>query len=220
MPRIARFIVPGVPHHVTQRGNRRQRTFLRDNDYQAYVRLLGKWRSACNVTILAYCLMPNHVHLIAVPIDKDGLGRMMRSVHQAHAARINAREGWQGHLWQDRYHSFPMDERHTLVAARYIELNPIAAGLADDDPAKWPWSSAAAHLNGRDDFLVSVAPLLDQIDDWREFLWVGQSEHEAGLFSRHERSGRPLGDGAFLRRMEEALGHPLPAVSRGRPRKK
>ncbi len=159
MPRISRLIAPGIPHHVTQRGNRRMQTFFRDEDYQAYLALMAEWCRKRNVAVWAYCLMPNHVHLIAVPESEDSLRRAIGEAHRRYSSMINRRNKWTGHLWQGRFSSFPMDETYLFAAARYIEMNPVRARLVDD-PASWKWSSASAHLAGQDDQLVRVSPLL------------------------------------------------------------
>ena len=121
MPRFARLVVPNYPHHVTQRGSRRQLTFFNDADYSAYCDLLAEQLPKAEVDILAYCLMPNHVHLILVPHRGDSLARLLRRAHACYARRINVKYGWQGHLWQERFHSFVMDEEHLLAAARYVD---------------------------------------------------------------------------------------------------
>ena len=147
MARLARVVVPGVPHHVTQRGNRRQQTFFQEEDYAAYLALLGEWCGRCEVQVWAYCLMPNHVHLIVVPQSEDGLRRGLGEARRRYTRRVNFREGWRGHLWQGRFASFAMDDRYLLRAARYVELNPVRARLCRV-PWRWRWSSAAAHLAG------------------------------------------------------------------------
>src|SRR6185503_8599863 len=150
MPRLARLVVPDIPHHVTQRGNRRQPTFFSDEDYRLYLHLLGEWSRRAGTAVWAWCLMPNHVHLILVPSHEDGLRAALAEAHRRYTRRINAREDWRGHLWQSRFASFPMDEDHLLACARYVELNPVRAGLVAR-PEHWRWSSARAHLGlGRD----------------------------------------------------------------------
>lgn len=161
MPRIARVVAPGFPHHVTQRGNRRQRTFFCDQDYQAYLALMGDWCSRCGVQVWGYCLMPNHVHLIAVPDSQDSLRRGIGEAHRRYTRRVNFRKRWRGHLWQGRFASYVMDEHYLLATARYVEMNPVRAGLVRR-PGRYRWSSAAAHLKGRDDSLVRVRPLLNR----------------------------------------------------------
>jgi putative transposase len=215
MARFARVVVPGVPHHVTQRGNRRLETFFDDGDYRAYIDLLAEYCAAAEVAVWAYCLMPNHVHLILVPQDADGLRKALGEAHRRYTRRVNFREGWRGHLWQERFHSFAMDEGHMLAAARYVELNPVRAGLARQ-ARDWRWSSARAHLAGRDDGLVTVAPLLELVPDWRGFLAGGLEEDALEVLRRHARTGRPLGAPAFLERLEARLGRALRPGKRGR----
>lgn len=169
MARIARVVVPGLPHHLTQRGNRRQETFFCPEDYQAYRQLLAQWCSRYGVEVWAYCLMPNHVHLIAVPS-----GRRIGDIRSGSTFG----RGGGGHLWQGRFASFPMDDAYLLAAARYVELNPVRAGLVEV-PEAYPWSSASAHLAERDDGLVRVAPLLARVGDWREFMSAGLKDEVA-----------------------------------------
>ncbi|MCK9172870.1 MAG: transposase [Desulfuromonas thiophila] len=217
MARIARIIAPGLPHHVTQRGNRRQQTFFCDEDYLVYLDLMAQWCRHYNVAVWAWCLMPNHVHLIAVPQALEGLSRAVGEAHRRYTRHVNFRENWRGHLWQGRFASFPMDEQYLLATARYIEMNPVAAGLAAQ-PEEYRWSSARAHLAGKDDELVSVAPLLELVPDWRGFLQLSTSE-ELDLLYRHERTGRPMGDSGFVEQLEQALGRVLQPQKPG-PRKK
>ena len=149
------------------------------------ISLMAEWCGKCGVTIWAYCLMPNHIHLIAVPETEDALRRGIGEAHRLYSRMINFRQGWKGHLWQGRFASFPMDEAYLLAAARYIELNPVRAQLAAA-PEEWPWSSARAHLVGKDDRLVSVAPLLELAGDWRLFLNGGVAEEEMEVIRKHE----------------------------------
>jgi len=207
MARIARIIAPGVPHHVTQRGNRRQQTFFCDEDYSTYIKLMGQWCGKYKVEIWSWCLMPNHVHLVAVPQTVDGLARAIGEAHRRYTLHINNRENWRGHLWQERFASFPLDDRHLLAAARYIEMNPVAAGLAEQ-PGAYRWSSARAHLHGEADGLVNAAPLLGLVDNWQALLTLSSAE-ELELLHRHERTGRPLGGEPFLDQLEQRLGRRL-----------
>lgn len=219
MARLARVVVAGVPHHVTQRGNRRQRTFFSDDDYAAYRALVAAGCQRGGVQIWAYCLMPNHVHLIAVPATEDGLALGIGEAHRRYTRRINAREDWRGYLWQGRFASFPLDPRHLVAAARYVERNPVRAGLVRS-AGDWPWSSARAHLEGRDDELVRARPLLDMIGDWAAFLGADVSQPEMDALRRHARTGRPFGDEAFVERLEATLGRSLRPRKRGRKPKR
>ncbi len=207
-------MIPCLPHHITQRGNRRQQTFFNDEDYAAYVELMAEWCREQGVEIWSYCLMPNHTHLIAVPSSEDSLRLAIGEAHRRYTRRINFREKWRGYLWQGRFASFVMDEPYLLAAARYVELNPLRARLVTN-PCDWPWSSARAHLAGRDDQLVKVAPMLAMIGDWDAFLRSAMPEDELRDIRRHARTGRPLGDEAFLARLEDTMGRALKPQKRG-----
>jgi len=206
MTRIARVVAPGYPHHITQRGNRRQRTFFGAADYRAYLALMAAWCAKQKVKVLAYCLMPNHVHLVAVPREAQGLARAIGEAHRRYTRRINFRKEWRGYLWQGRFGSCVMDREHCLAAARYIERNPVRAGLVKR-AWEWPWSSAAAHVSGRGDALVAAGgPLAAEVSNWRRFLMSEDDAEEAYALRSHLRTGRPLGDEAFVARLEKALG--------------
>jgi putative transposase len=207
MARIARVVASGYPHHITQRGNRRQQTFFRDDDYLAYIKLMAEWCHAYHVEIWAWCLMPNHVHLIAVPHTEKALSRAIGEAHRRYTRRINFREQWRGHLWQERFASFPMDEQYLLATARYIEMNPVAAKLVKK-PEDYRWSSAQAHLGGEDDELAQVSPLLELVSDWHNFLKLTPPD-EIAMIHRHERTGRPLGKEGFIEKLEITLDRGL-----------
>ncbi|MEW5962236.1 MAG: transposase [Pseudomonadota bacterium] len=211
MARLARIVVPGAPHHVTQRGNRRQQTFFEDADYALYKQLLAEFCAEEKVAVWAYCLMPNHVHLILVPKRTESLARAVGETHRRYSRHINFREGWRGFLWQGRFASAPMDEPHLISAARYVELNPVRARLVKT-PEAWRWSSAAAHLAGRDDGLVSVAPLLEIVGgrgQWRKQLAHGLATEEVEAIRSAERTGRPLASPSFVKAIERRLGRPI-----------
>lgn len=217
MPRIARIIAPGIPHHVTQRGNRRMDTFFGNEDYQAYLALMAEWCRKCNVTVWAYCLMPNHVHLVAVPESADGLRRAIGEAHRRYSSAVNRRQKWTGHLWQGRFSSFPMDEKYLLAAVKYIEMNPVRAQLVAD-PYLWQWSSARAHAEGNDNLLVKVAPLLELVGDWKVFL-ADPDEEDAEKIRGHERTGRALGEDFFLDLLEANLQRAVKPRKAGRKKK-
>lgn len=208
MPRIARVVLPKYPHHVTQRGSRRQETFFSDDDYRQYLKLVSEACQKHKTAVWAYCLMPNHVHLVMVPRKEDGLRASLAEAHRQYARHINFRQDWRGHLWQERFHSCPMDETHLLSAVRYVEQNPVKAGLVRR-PADWPWSSARAHLEGRDDELVRVRPMLNIVGDWANYLSEKNPAEEESRLERHARTGRPLGDAKFLKRAERLTGRQL-----------
>ncbi|HYW15044.1 MAG TPA: transposase [Allosphingosinicella sp.] len=216
MPRSIRLVVPGAPHHVTHRGNHRQRTFFSDGDYRLYIRYLLEACAATGAAVWAWCLMPNHVHLVLVPADEKGLSGTLHRTQGRYTRAINAREKWDGQLWQGRFASFVMDEEHLLACARYVELNPVRAGLVAR-ASDWPWSSAEAHLGGRPDPLTDSGPLLERWPDWRSILEAGEDEQTLQMIRERERSGRPLGGDAFLAQVAGATGMPLLRRRRGRP---
>lgn len=202
---MARIVVPGLPHHVTQRGNRRQQTFFRYKDYQTYINLIGKWCNKFGVDILAYCLMPNHVHLIVVPSTKESLAKAIGEAHKFYTRYINAYKGWKGYLWQGRFTSFPLDRRHLIMAVKYVEQNPVRAKIVKRAEL-YRWSSAQAHVRQRDDKLVKVKPMLELIKDWSEYLSMGIRYKDIETLHRHEITGRPMGDDNFISELGRKLG--------------
>ena len=174
MPRTARVVIPGLPHHVIQRGNRRMTTFFGDDDYRTYRALLAEGCRNAQVEVVAYCLMPNHVHLVLIPSEPNGLRRAVATTHRKYAAVINRRQGWRGHLWQERFHSFPLHEDHFVAAVRYVELNPVRARLVAA-AWDWRWSSACARLAALADELVTaeLPPAFKYVGPWVEFLNAG-----------------------------------------------
>jgi putative transposase len=214
MARLARVVVPGVPHHVTQRGNRREKTFFGEADYRLYRNLLGEAAAKAGTEIWAYCLMPNHVHAVVVPRDEDGLRRAFGELHRRYTAHVNSRNGWSGHLWQARFGSVAMDEAHLLAAIRYVSLNPVRARLvarAQD----WAWSSVRAHLAGHDDDVVTTVPVLARTGPFAAFLDEAVDDDAFARLRRGETTGRPVGSGAWIGDLERALGRPLAPQKRG-----
>ncbi len=215
MPRGARIVLPDIPHHITQRGNRRQPIFYCDADRHAYRDLIALYGRRNGTRCLAWCLMDNHVHLILVPIGEDGLRATLAGAHTAYSQRINRAQGLSGHLFQGRFASYPMDEGHLLVAARYVENNPVKAGLvarAED----WKWSSARAHIGGVDDGLTDRAALGEHIANWRAMLERGlEAADEVEAVEAASRSGLPLGEQAWRKELEIALQRCLVPGKRG-----
>ena len=218
MARLARVVAPGIPHHITQRGNRRQETFFSDNDYREYLYLMAEWCNRCKVKVWSYCLMSNHVHLIVVPETEDGLRRAIGEAHRRYTRHINFQKGWKGHLWQGRFASFPLDEKYLIATARYIALNPVRAGITKR-PEDYRWSSARAFLDGEDDILVKVEPLTSIVGDWWKLFRSGMAEEDLEAIRSHERSGRPLGSDDFLTRLEKMTNRLLKKKKPG-PKKK
>ena len=208
MPRTARIVIPGTPHHITHRGNNREAVFLCEHDYWHYVRLLLKYSQDGHMRILGYCMMPNHVHIIAIPATEETFECVFRETQRRYTTHFNRKYKRAGHLWQNRYFSCPMDESHTINALAYVELNPVRAGLAGT-PDAYPWSSAEAHCR-RD----RPDPLLN-LDRWHRY-WTAeewqnklhQIAEDRGFgesLRRCTQRGVPLGDAAFRKKMREKL---------------
>ncbi len=176
---------------------------------------MSEWCRRCGVALWAYCLMPNHVHLVAVPESEDGLRHAIGEAHRRYTLRVNSREGWTGHLWQGRFASVVLEEAHLLAAVRYVERNPVRAGLVAT-AEEWPWSSARGHLSGREDPLVEVASMREWIGNWAEYLAGQEDEALAEALRRHERTGRVLGSEEFVETLEGTLARPLKPDKRGR----
>ena len=149
MPRVARVVIVDVAHHVTQRGNGRQFILASDTERLVYLDLLHQALREQPLSVLGYCLMSNHVHLVAVPRQAEVLAATFQQVHGRYAAYWNVAHATSGHVWQGRFYSCPMDPGHLWTALRYVELNPVRAGMVAE-AAAWPWSSAAAHCGTAD----------------------------------------------------------------------
>jgi len=208
MARMARTVIAGVPHHVIQRGVRRIDVFHSDVDYNLYIDLISKSCKKAGTEVWAYCLMSNHVHLVLVPSSAEGLRVSLGEAHRQYTRHVNLREGCRGHLWQERFHSFAMDEHYLHAAVRYVELNPVHAEMVKS-AEDYPWSSARAHLAGKNDRLVKVAPMLERVSDWQEYLDSSLDEDTKDEFRKHGRTGRPIGDESFLMKLEDIVGRTL-----------
>lgn len=215
MARRARMIFPGVAHHVTQRGNRREPIFFEDGDQQIYLDLLATQLKRYGVACWGYCLMANHVHLILTPSDEIGLPRAVGEAHRRYTAFVGARGRWTGHLFQGRFGSVAMDEAHLVSAFRYVALNPVKAGLvarAQD----WPWSSAGAHLAGRDTPYVEVAPALSRVGNFAGLISPADDiDPQWTNILRAELIGRPVGAKAWIEQLELQCGRDLSPRKRG-----
>jgi putative transposase len=206
MARLARIVIPGIPHHVTQRGNGRQQVFFSDDDYALYRDLLKTHAAAHGVSVWSWVLMPNHVHLILVPEYEDSLRATLAKVHRAYAGHIHAREKRTGHFWQGRFGCVAMDEAHLMAAIPYVALNPVRAQKVKH-AQDWDWSSVHAHLDpARGDGLTDTAPVLDRVGDFAELLRGGEDEILSKALRRAESIGRPLGDGAFMAHINHVIG--------------
>ena len=205
MPRFRRLVVPGYPHHVTQRGVRRQTTFFEACDYQRYLKLALDLLDEAPIELLAYCLMPNHIHAVAVPMEEHGLAGFFGPLHKRYAQFTNMRHEWTGHLWQARFHSVVMREEHAMAAMRYVELNPVRSGLVKS-PEDWPWSSARGNLGLVDDKLLFDQSARKNILDWKQFLAAPEDPSDLSTLRRQTATGRPGGDPEFIDSIETQSG--------------
>jgi REP-associated tyrosine transposase len=217
MPRRNRCVLPELPCHITQRGVDRREVFSTDQDRTTYLRLVQENLGDAGVRILGYCLMTNHVHLIAVPEREESLSILFRRVHGRYAQYYNARAGRSGHLWQNRFFACMLERSHLWAALRYVERNPVRAGIVEH-AAEYPWSSAAAHLAYEDrsgildlDWWRQEGP-----KNWKEMLEEAQEQQESELRSCTY-SGKPFGEESFVREMAERFAR---YWNRGRPKKK
>jgi putative transposase len=218
MARIARIVVPGRLHHIVQRGVRRMTVFFRDDDRDIYARLLRKFSLMHGFEIAAYTWMRNHIHVVGVPARKESLALAIGDTHKTYTRLVNKREGWKGYLWQGRFFSCPLEGEYLWDAIKYVERNPVRAGIVER-AEDYPWSSARAHVLGTDDDLL--APRYRELGkgwaiSWGEFLAIepdGEKEREMAL---HFRTGRPLGSDAFITELERETGRVLKKRRPGR----
>jgi putative transposase len=213
MARLSRIVIPGLPHHVTQRGNGRAQVFFDDADYALYRDWLGEACRVADVALWAWVLMPNHVHLILVPSDPDGIRRAMAPLHRRYAGHIHARMKRTGHFWQGRFGCVAMDEDHLAAALRYVALNPVRARLVER-ARDWNWSSAHAQL-GLDDGITDTSAIHERFPDFAALLTSGEDEAMSQRLRRAETIGRPIGNTAFLEHLERDSGRALAPAKRG-----
>jgi len=221
MPRIARSVFPNIPHHITQRGNRREDVFFTDDDRLIYLEWLQFYCEKHDVSILAYCLMTNHLHLVLVPHSDDGLQQVLKPLHMRYSQHINKVKDWKGHLWQGRFFSAPLDDAYTWSTIRYVERNPVQAGIlakAED----YRWSSAAAHCGLKEDLLLSELPSSMKglsPSNWSEWLNLPEQQSVIDIIHRNVEKGLPCGDDNFIDKLEAIAKKSLRYKPQGRPHK-
>ncbi|MEY4701686.1 MAG: hypothetical protein RL326_1873 [Pseudomonadota bacterium] len=222
MPRRSRTVIPRIPHHVTQRGARRQDVFFTDRDRFVYLDLLSHNAARYGADLLAYTLMTNHVHHLVVPHEKDSLQWVFQVTHKRYAEYLNTRHNWTGHLWQSRFYSSAVDDSYFWTAVKYIYRNPVEAGMAAH-AMDYPWSSARAHCNGtKDPYLTqeaSLAPRLSMKVDWVDWLRSPVEAERIAQLRKCTRRDLPTGSPEFLDSLEEKYGVVAHAPKMGRPRK-
>ncbi len=244
MPRVARIVIPECPHHITQRGNNRQDVFFVPDDYALYLRILREQVNRYGLDIHAYCLMTNHIHLVATPLTETSLAKAVGRTHWLYTQTVNRLHDRSGHLWQNRFYSCALDREHFWTAARYVERNPVRAKL-HRKAWLYPWSSAAAHCKRKtgagtsevsganEDVPVPFSGygdptgLLD-LRRWRKMMsgeeWEAElvrpdKSDEVNSLQTRTANGRPLGTDSFLSKVEKALGRRVRSLPVGRPRK-
>jgi len=208
MARIARVVVPGIPHHIVQRGNRRQKVFFNDIDRKTYLDYLKIYATPAGIHFWGYCLMDNHVHIVAVPDREDSLASGFGEAHRRYTRMINFREKWRGYLWEGRFKSYPLSQVHVFAAMRYIERNPVRARIVEN-AWDYPWSSARAHIFKQKDPLLEDNFMVSEIKDWRLFLSEEDKQGDVKNLKMHANNGRPLGDSQFIGVVEKLTGRNL-----------
>ena len=222
MPRVARIVIPGCPHHITQRGNNRADVFFVDDDRRVYLQILREQAERFGLIVSGYCLMTNHVHLIATPAGAESLAKAVGRTHWLYTQYVNRLHGRSGHLWQNRFYSCALDEEHFWKAMAYVERNPVRGRLVRR-AWRWRWSSAAAHGGEADKTgLLDLDAWNDLLAgaDWREVLTEPLDEADVARFRQATGRGRPVGSDRFLAKLERALGRRLRPLPVGRPRKR
>jgi putative transposase len=216
---MARVIAPGFPHHITQRGNGRRDVFLTDALKLTYLDLLAEQASRHRLHILAYCLMTNHLHLVAIPDSINAVAGALRHAHGRFAQHWNTTQRGVGHMWQNRYYSCPLQPSRVWSVIRYVELNPVRAGMVER-ATDYAWSSAAAHINGAD-----VSGVLDMgwwKSNWTQGDWAIALTDDPGdtdAIRRATYTGRPCDDREFIAGLEQETGRKLGPQKGGRPKK-
>ena len=216
MARIARVVLPGIPHHIMQRGVRSMDIFFSDADRRDYLKMLQEQGEKHGLTFLAWCLMSNHVHLIVIPEHVRSFAKGIGEAHKAYTRMVNFRQRARGYLFQGRFASCPLGEGHFFAALKYVLRNPVRAGIVRH-PSDWPWSSARWHLRIRDlDPLARHHSLLEGIEDWEAFL--SKETGDVELLRSYTRTGRPLGGSEFVSLTERITGRDLAKRRPGRKR--
>lgn len=222
MPRRARIVFAGIPHHITQRGNRKENVFFGNQDRKLYLRWLSEYCYRHEMEVLAYCLMTNHVHLVMIPSTAEGLHLTLKPLHTRYAQYVNKNQGWNGRLWQGRFFSSPMDESYTWWTIKYVELNPVRAGMVEK-AEDYPWSSAAPHCGLRQDSVITSNRVWNtkfkSIENWSDWLSSGIEQETEQQIRAKVRKGLPCGSPSFIESLEKIIGQSLKVKRLGRPPK-
>ncbi len=222
MPRLARTVFANMPHHITQRGNRREDVFFDDEDRQFYLTLLGEYAAKFGVEVAAYCLMTNHVHLVLIPSTEEGLQQVLKPLHMRYAQHLNRVREQQGHVWQGRYYSSVLDGDYFRSCLRYVERNPVRARMVRK-AENYEWSSARGHCDLVRDKLLKAKPRwradLDHVTHWSSFLAEPDTDEALLILRRNTMMNLPCGGEKFIKKIEKVAGRNLHYKPQGRPRK-
>ena len=221
MPRTARIVIPNVPHHITQRGNNRQDVFFVDDDRRVYLSLLKQQSQKFGLEILGWCLMTNHIHLIARPTNQESLAKAIGRTHFRYTQYINSFHKRCGHLWQNRFFSCPLGREHFWQALLYVEQNPVREKLVRRS-WQYPWSSSKAHIDKADpDELLDMTywKKISARFDWKNALQRIQTKEQIDSIRRNTHTGRPLASDAFISKLEKLFNKRLRPLPIGRPKK-
>lgn len=222
MPRTARIVVPNLPYHITQRGNYRQNIFQDNEDRLCYLSWINDYSRKYKLSVFAYCLMDNHVHFIAVPRKEDSLAKVFSISHMRYSQYFNKKKKALGHLWQGRFYSCVLDEPYLMAALRYVEKNPVRAGIVKK-AWRWKWSSAGVHVGQRNGiiYLEDITNLIDtSVEEWKQYIGSDENEEVIENIRKHTLLGRPLGTATFIAKLGKRVGRVLIALPRGRPKKR
>jgi putative transposase len=218
MPRDTRLIIPNICHHALQRGNNRQDVFHDNDDRLYYLEWARKLAEKYHVPIIGYCLMTNHIHLLILPRNNDGLINFMKLVSQRYTQYFNRRYHRSGKLWENRYKLHPVDPEVYYVVLKYIEMNPVRAGLVSDGAA-YPWSSASYHLLGKENQTIMADCLHHSVFSYKEFFYEEERDEELEAIRTAAQQGKAWGRLAFLEKLADSLDRIVVPRKRGRPKK-
>ncbi len=215
MARQARIVIENTLHHITQRGNRGENVFFEKADYQTYLDILLEQCERFNVSLFSYCLLPNQIHLIAEPTEPKLMARAIGETHRRYSCIINERNNWRGHLFQDRFFSYPVDEQNALRAARFIETLPVTAGIAPK-PENYLWSSAKSRIKIVENTFLKPFRSFHVVHNWADYLERPMNPDELKTIQLHLQTGRPRGSDLFLDNIEAQIGRSVRPQKRGR----
>ena len=222
MPRLARVVAIGLPHHITQRGNYRQNIFHKESDRNRYLSWLREYSDKYKLSLLAYCLMDNHVHFIAIPGNKDSLSKTFNFTHMRYSQYVNRSFKTTGHLWQGRFYSCVLDQAHLTLAARYVERNPVRTKIVNQ-PWQWKWSSAQNHIDGKKENKLKMDNLFDYVEmspeTWKAYISASDNGKDIELLRKKTMMGRPAGTPDFIKQLENKFKRRLSALPTGRPKR-